>query len=432
MKKLVIALLNWESRLILKKYKPFIVAVTGSVGKTSTKDAIYDALKNLPDVGIVRKSDKSFNSEIGVPLTIIGVPNAWRSLSGWYRNLSAGLDLILRRREYPGTLILEIGADHPGDIRRVTQWLHPDISVITRVSRTPVHVEFFKSPDEVFEEKAFLATAVKSDGSLVVFGDDERTLSMGDRVKDRGVSVVSYGLSDKVSVRAADAQIAYENNAAVGMNFTASYQGTSKPITLRGVIDNGAVYSAIAAVAVSVVKTGKLPHDQITFDMPKGRMNVIPGMTGSTLIDDTYNSSPDAVISAFDVMKTIQCSGIKIAALGDMLELGKFAAQEHRHIGAEAKAALGPSGILVTVGQRSRATAEEAVKIGMPAEQVKAFDSSREAASFLAGIVKTGDVVLVKGSQGIRMERVSEALLHEPSQAAKLLVRQEKEWLEKA
>jgi len=205
MKKIVIALLTWESRLILKKYKPFIVAVTGSVGKTSTKDAIYDALKNLPGAGLVRKSEKSMNSEIGLPLTVIGVPNAWHSIGGWFYNLGVGLDLILKRREYPDTLILEIGADHPGDIRRVTQWLHPDISVITRVSRTPVHVEFFSSPDEVFEEKAFLATAVKSGGSLVVFGDDERTLSVGDRVKDRGVSVVSYGLHDGVAVCAAGA-----------------------------------------------------------------------------------------------------------------------------------------------------------------------------------------------------------------------------------
>jgi UDP-N-acetylmuramoyl-tripeptide--D-alanyl-D-alanine ligase len=432
MKQIVITLLNWESRLILKKYKPFIVAVTGSVGKTSTKDAIYDALKDLPGAGHVRKSEKSFNSEIGTPLTVIGVPNAWHSMSGWFKNLATGLDLILRRREYPDTLILEIGADHPGDIRRVTQWLHPDISVITRISRTPVHVEFFNSPEEVFEEKAFLATAVKSGGVLVVYGDDDRTLSMGDRVKDRGVSVVSYGMSEQSAVRALDAQIAYVDGAPVGMKFVVSHHGRTVPVTLDGVLGAGAIYSALAAIAVATARGGALPQEQIRFDMPKGRMNVIPGKNGSTLIDDAYNSSPDAAISALAVLKDIQMQGRKIAALGDMLELGKFAAQEHRRIGVEAASALGQNGILVTVGQRSRLTAEEALKSGMPAESVRAFDSSREAAEFLAGIVAAGDVVLVKGSQGVRMERVSVALLRAPERAQELLVRQEKEWLEKA
>ena len=432
MKHIIVAILTLESRLILKKYKPFIVAVTGSVGKTSTKDAIYDALKDLQGAGHVRKSEKSLNSEIGLPLTIIGAPNAWHSVGAWLKNIGVGLDLILRRRAYPDTLILEIGADHPGDIRRVTQWLHPDISVITRVSRTPVHVEFFKSPEEVFEEKAFLATAVKTGGALVVYGDDDRTLSMGDRVKDRGVSVVSYGLSEQSAVRALDAQIAYENGAPVGMKLTVSHGGRTMPMTLGGVLGVGAVYSALAAAAVVVAKTGSLPQEPIGFDMPRGRMNVIPGKNSSTLIDDTYNSSPDAAIVALNVMKDLQTSGRKIVALGDMLELGKFAAQEHRRIGAEATNALGQNGILVTVGQRSRVTAEEAIKSGMPAESVKPFDSSREAAEFLAATVGAGDVVLVKGSQGVRMERVSKALLREPERAGELLVRQEKEWLEKA
>src|SRR5690349_8876620 len=146
-KYIVVALLTLESRLILAKYKPFIIAVTGSVGKTSTKDAIFSVLKGQSRH--VRKSDKSMNSETGLPLTVIGVPNAWRSLSGWIGNLLAGARLIFQKSDYPDCLILEVGADRPNDIKKMTKWLHPNISVITQISELPAHVEFFESAEEV-------------------------------------------------------------------------------------------------------------------------------------------------------------------------------------------------------------------------------------------------------------------------------------------
>ena len=427
MKKIVISILILESRLILRKYKPFVVAVTGSVGKTSTKDAIYDVLKE--HAGFVRKSEKSFNSEIGLPLTVLGVPNGWHDMAVWIKNIWIGLLLILVRRPYPECLILEIGADHPGDIRRVTKWLRPDISVITRISKTPVHVEFFKSPEQVFEEKAFLATGVKNGGTLVVFGDDERTLSLGDRVKDRNVSVVSYGVHEGNSVRATDVRVEYENGAPVGMTMNISAQGKTGPISVRGVLGDGIVYSILAAYAVASARGCAIYGTSPAFDVPRGRMILIPGMNGSTLIDDSYNSSPDAASAALSILGRLETSGAKIAVLGDMMELGKFAADEHRKIGAEAARTVN---MLVTVGQRSRFTAEEALKSGMTAEQVKTFDTSREAAAYLATVVKTGDAVLIKGSQSVRMERVSRALLRDAESAPKVLVRQEKEWLQKA
>src|SRR5664279_1555372 len=138
-KRIIVFILTWESRLIIKKYRTFIVAVTGSVGKTSAKDAIYRIFES--NGGYVRKSEKSLNSEIGLPLTIIGAPNAWRDPAGWLRNMSRGLSLILKKEEYPNTLVLELGADHPGDIKNAASWLKPNIAVITKVSVLPVHVE---------------------------------------------------------------------------------------------------------------------------------------------------------------------------------------------------------------------------------------------------------------------------------------------------
>ena len=132
LKKIIVSILESEARLILKKYNPFIIAITGSVGKTSAKDAIYTVLAG--SVSRVRKSEKSFNSEIGVPLTILGCDNAWSNPFLWLKNILNGLELILLRSNYPNCLVLEVGADHPGDIQKITKWLKPDVAVITQRS----------------------------------------------------------------------------------------------------------------------------------------------------------------------------------------------------------------------------------------------------------------------------------------------------------
>src|SRR3989344_2082713 len=162
-KQLVVTLLRLEARAVLKKYKPKIVAVTGSVGKTSAKDAIYSV---LAEGSHVRKSEKSFNSEIGLPLTILGAPNAWSNPLKWIENLFDGLFLIIFPAKYPEWLVLEVGADRPGDIKSLATWLPVDVAVITRLPEVPVHVEYFDSPEEVVEEKAALIHALKSGGTL--------------------------------------------------------------------------------------------------------------------------------------------------------------------------------------------------------------------------------------------------------------------------
>lgn len=447
MKKLLIFILTLESRLIICRYKPFIVAVTGSVGKTSTKDAIYCVLKDQS--AYVRKSEKSMNGEIGLPLTIIGVGNAWYSVSGWLKNIIAGLRLIIWRREYPDCLVLEIGADHPGDIQKVVKWLHPDIAVITKVSSTPVHVEFFKSPEQVFIEKASLAKGIKTGGTVILFADDEKVMSITELVKEKNAKIISYGTSEKAEVRGIDYHISYINTqhelngetgsetpdmgskVPTGFSFNLSMEGMSSLIAAEKVVGKVFMYPLLAAVAVGKAKN--LTLDAMSMPLseyvaPHGRMNIIEGINGSTVIDDTYNSSPDAVESALDTLNDIECTGLKIAILGDMMELGKYSAEEHRKIGRQvAKVA----NILITAGQRSRTTAEEAVLSGLPITSIFSFDTSTEAGDFAKSIVKSGDVILVKGSQSARMERVTKALLRHPEKSSELLVRQDREWLEK-
>ncbi|MES2314430.1 MAG: UDP-N-acetylmuramoyl-tripeptide--D-alanyl-D-alanine ligase [Patescibacteria group bacterium] len=432
LKQTIIWILTIESRLILKKYKPFIIAVTGSVGKTATKDAIFCALKSS---GHVRKSDKSFNSEFGLPLTIIGVPTAWRSMSGWISNIQAGASLIFKKSEYPSTLILEIGADHPNDIKKVVKWLRPDITVITKVGDKPVHVEFFDSPAQVFEEKSSLVRAVKPGGSVVLFADEPKIVALGEELKTKGVFVDTFGFAENSTVKGSEYAPLYEMvngvRVPVGFTFALTVGSEKRLITVKKVIGQTFMYPLLAAVAVAQVRKIDLNvaiENIHTYEAPKGRMNIIAGKNGATLIDDTYNSSPDAVFAALDTLSGLQCSGKKIAVLGDMMELGQYSAEEHRAVG---KKVVGIADMLVAVGPRAKTLMEEALASGMKSNAVIWYPSSTDAGESLAGSLGAGDIVLIKGSQSPRLERVTKALMADPTQAEALLVRQEKEWLEK-
>jgi UDP-N-acetylmuramoyl-tripeptide--D-alanyl-D-alanine ligase len=409
LKKIIIKVLILESKLILKKYKPSIIAVTGSVGKTSTKDAIYTVLKGT---SYVRKSEKSFNTEFGVPLTILGCQNGWNDPFAWMKNIFEGLELILFRTEYPKCLILEVGADHPGDIAMIAKWIKPDISVLTRVSDIPVHVEFFPSPEAVLKEKLNLAKYLKPEGTLIVSADDPKLMEASKNFKQK---VVTFGITNQATVAASNIEMSVTN----GIAFKLNYEGNSIPVNIQGALGIQQIYPALVAAAVGIVKN--VPILTIvealkTHRPSRGRMNILSGINGSYIIDDTYNSSPDAVAEALSVLAGLQTTGKKYAVLGDMMELGKFSSDEHKKAGELASKAVN---VLVTVGPRAKLMSENA----------QHFDSSVQAAEYMAGIVGAGDIVLVKGSQSIRMERISKALLAEPEKAGDLLVRQEEEWL---
>lgn len=426
----------------MAKYKPYIIAVTGSVGKTSTKDAVFSIVRHASSH--VRKSEKSMNSEIGLPLTIIGAPNAWKDISGWIKNITDGLELIFWKSEYPDTLVLEIGADHPGDIRKVAKWLRPDIAIITKISDTPVHVEFFESPTEVFKEKSYLAHAVKDGGTLILFGDDKKVSNLGDEVIEKRKSskkninveslpkIIKYGIISKADIQASNVQIDYIGGSSepIGMKFDLYFDGKTLPVKIGNVLGNSYIYALLAAAACG--KTRGMLSELILqgineFRSPNGRMNIIKGVNGSIIIDDTYNSSPDAVESALSVLASIQCAGRKIVAFGDMMELGRFTSEEHRKAGL---IITNVASKLVTVGPRSNLSVVEGAAFGgMNKSEINCFDSSVDAGKYLASIIQKGDIVLVKGSQSNRMERVVKEIMLEPNRSGELLVRQEKEWL---
>lgn len=415
-KKIISKILIFESKLILKKYNPKVVAVTGTVGKTSTKDAIYTVLSSSE---FVRKSQKSFNSEIGVPLTILGCQNGWRDPLIWIKNVLTGIDLLVFKTNYPKCLVLEVGADHPGDIESISKWLKTDVSVITKISDIPVHVEFFSSPEDVVREKSFLINALRENGTLVLFADDKKVRGLANDVKQR---VLTFGVEEISTVRASDIAVVYDDEKRPkGMFFKLNYKEESIPVRIDGILGGQQVYPLIAAATVGIafgLPLNKIVNSFDKHETPMGRMNILKGINNSTIIDDTYNSSPDALKEGLNTLAGLQVAGKRIAVLGDMMELGQHSVEEHRKAGVLAKQS---SDVLITVGNRSRVMNEGGMN----------FDNSKQAAEYVKGIVGDGDVVFVKGSQSTRMERVSKALLDPSLKPEEVLVRQEEEWLAK-
>ena len=443
LKKIVVFIITWEARAILARYQPKIIAVTGSVGKTSAKDAIFAALSEWE---YVRKSEKSFNSEIGVPLTILGSENAWTNPIKWASNIIKALFLIIFGGKYPHWLILEVGADRPGDIKKIASWLRPDIVVLTGVPEMPAHIEYFGSHEKVLEEKRALAYALKRGGTLILNGDDIYLKNF--RMEYEGDSF-AYGMESHNNFAATHVGIIYErlpaNGSAkgkvaqdsktsfampLGMSFRMVHKGSSLPVSIYKSLGAPRIYAALASFAVGNV----LGLDYVTiadalskWDPQPGRMRILHGINGSVIIDDTYNSSPVAALSALDTIGTIKNVGRRIGVLGDMLELGKVSREAHRRVGERAAEICA---LLLTVGIRARDIGEAALDSGLSENNIREYESkeSARAGEELKKELREGDVVLVKGSQSVRMERAVFQIMSEPQNARELLVRQESEW----
>ena len=424
-KKIIATILQFEARRILKKYHPKIIAVTGSVGKTSTKDAIFSVLSTSRHI---RKSEKSFNSEIGVPLTIIGCENGWNNPFIWLSNIIHGFSLIVSKHEYPDWLVLEVGADRPGDIKSLAKLLNPNIAVVTRFGKTPVHVEYFKNREDLIQEKAYLVRALTREGIAVLNYDDEDVRNFGEYTES---TKIFYGFDGGI-IKASHYRVLTEGtgkgNLPTGIGFNVDYGGTPLSIELFGSLGKHHVYPALAAIAVAYAQ-GLAPEAvQESFKNympPLARMHLVDGIKGSLIIDDTYNASPVATVEALNTLGTLEKAKRKVAILADMMELGAHSFEAHREVGVIAAKSCD---ILVAVGVRSRRIAEAAMDAGMSEKKVYQFDTAEEAGSFIQNSIEEGDIVLVKGSQSMRMEKAVKEIMAEPDKAGELLVRQEEEW----
>lgn len=438
LKKTLVYILKIESQLVLYKYKPRIIAVTGSVGKTSTKDAIYAVLSKI---AYVRKSEKSFNSEIGLPLTILGCPNGWNNPLTWILNVLRGFWLIVWPHKYPKWLVLEVGIGKQGDMKNTALWLKTDAVIMTTIGDTPPHIEFFDSHKHLVEEKSQLIKTLKKDGLLVLNMDDKAVLEMKEKSKHH---IVTYGFTEGADVLASGDSIFYneDSGAPEGIIFRVDAEGNSLPVVIEGVFGRNHIYASLSALALSYgLKFNMLNaiNSLKNYDVAPGRMRLLKGINDCLIIDDTYNSSPFACESALKTLNEIKSKNRKIAILGDMLELGKHTLEAHKNIGKIAMENLTrKTDVLIVVGPRAKAIKEGALEVysatggaGMDINNIFEFSDSSEVGNFIKTFVQKNDVVLVKGSQGMRMEHVVENILLDQKNKKYLLVRQDEEWKNK-
>lgn len=411
------------ARLVLARHSAQVVAVTGSYGKTTAKEAIAHVLGLAPVQ--VRTSPKSYNNEIGLPLGILGVNAPGRSLAAASMIIIRGLAQLRRRAPFPDALILEMGADHPGDLKKLTAIAPPRVSVVTAVG--PVHTEFYHDGIEgVAREKQTIIEILPENGLAVLNADDVRVRRMASVSK---APVRTYGRSSDADVRATDVSVRWSRSIPY-LSCTVRLGDQFGTLNAYATLSDAVLISSLASVAVGHYFNLSLPAmlaQLETFKPPPGRMNPIPGIKQSLLIDDSYNASPDTMRSAIRVLASVFGERRRWAVLGDMGELGKYSQEGHAQVGRE----VAERGIeyLVTVGERSRDAARAALLAGMSDDCVFTFGNTHEAGMFIQNRLRAHDVVMIKGSQNAsRMERIVKELMAEPARAKDLLVRQGDEW----
>src|SRR3989344_2242713 len=251
-KKIIVWKLDIIAKMYLRRYKPQIIAITGNVGKTSTKEAISAELARSKRV---RSGKGNLNNEFGVPLTIVGnwadeYYEAENTLFFWIRVLAVSFCGLFFQRNYPEILVLEYGADKPGDIKRLATKFKPHIGVVTAVGEVPVHVEYFSGPEGVAKEKGRLVEALSALDFAVLNFDDLAVLEMKEKTKAK---VLTYGFGEGAMVRVSNLEPRIENGAPEGVNFKMNYSDSFVPFKLSGSLGKSQGYAAAAAAAVGVV-----------------------------------------------------------------------------------------------------------------------------------------------------------------------------------
>ena len=415
------------ARLTIWRFKPRIIGITGSVGKTSAREAVFAVLKS--SYGI-RQPEKNYNNEIGLPLTILGLPHRGNNFLAWgWGFIKSILRLFKFKNSYPEILVLEYGVDRPGDMDYLLGIARPNIAVVTAIGETPMHIENFKEPEEIIFEKAKLVRSLPPDGCAILNHDDYAVYDLKDKT---AAKTITYGFEEKAEVRAINYELKTVWDEKLGevpggISFKIDHKKRVVPFKIYNAFGKPSVLAALAATAVGLcldLNLIKIAEALIDWTPPAGRLRLLNGIKNSFVLDDTYNAGPESTRLALDTLQNLPGKR-KIAVLGDMLELGKYTEAAHRSIGDQAAKFLD---MLITVGARAKFVAEEANLRGLDSSKIFRFDDADSIGDFLDHAIQEGDLILVKGSQGMRMEKIVEEIMNEPERAPELLVRQEKYW----
>jgi UDP-N-acetylmuramoyl-tripeptide--D-alanyl-D-alanine ligase len=355
----------WRRKLDLD-----VVGITGSVGKSTTKEVVFEVLSQRYRT---LKSPGNMNNEIGLPLTIL--------------RLSAGYERA----------VLEMGFYVPGEIALLCEIAQPRIGVVTNIGT--VHAERAGSQEAIFRGKSELVQALPGDGVAILNLDDPWVSKMAELTKAR---TFFYGLDPEADLWADNV----EGLGLEGISFRLHYKHETLHVHIP-MIGQHSVHTALRAAAVGLADN--LTWQEIIDGLRQGhsqlRLTAVRSENGALMLDDTYNASPESMLAALNLLAELD--GHKVAVLGDMLELGQYEKQGHEIVGVRAAEVADQ---LVTIGTLGHLIAQSARWAGMQSGKIIEFENTDEAISHLQKSLTDKDVVLVKGSHGIRMDRIVAAL----------------------
>ncbi|MDD5465895.1 MAG: UDP-N-acetylmuramoyl-tripeptide--D-alanyl-D-alanine ligase [Candidatus Omnitrophica bacterium] len=356
------------ARFQRQKFKLPVIAVTGSNGKTTTKEMIAWILSGNARV---LKNEGTKNNQIGLPQTLI------------------------RLSEKDDFAAVEIGTNHFGEVDYLARIACPNIGVITNIGLS--HLEFLRNLNGVLKEKSTLLDNLAKPGIAVVCADDKLLKRIITR-KDKGAHVFTYGINEKSDFCA---------SAIKFRNAKLEFEVNSKFVFALSTLGYYNIYNALAAISVSRILGLSYPEIAArlaAFKFPKGRLNLIE-FKGLTFIDDTYNSNPLSLEAALTALTAAKCKGKKILIMGDMLELGRQKELLHRQI---ARSITNTCDVLVAVGSLARITAQAAAEGGFKRKDIFCCASAPQARDLLFDKISPGvsDIILVKGSRSMKMEEV--------------------------
>lgn len=348
-----------------------VIGVTGSVGKTTTKEIIASALSYSKKV---LKTKANLNSQIGLPLTIFGIDNSH--------------DLA----------VIEMGMSFPGEMKRLAEIAKPTHAVITNIGIS--HIENLGTQENILTEKLHISDYIGDDGILYLNGDDNILWGVKEKLDVNSINTKTFGLSAKN-----DFHILRSHLENMKTGFSININGQIEDFIINTIGEHN-ISNALAAIELAIdlgLDVNDIKKGINSFKPLKMRQLIEQLNNGVTIIDDSYNASPDSITSGLSVLSIMETKGKKIAVLADMLELGDYSDKAHFNLGKTA-IKFGINNI-ITVGKQAKQIAHGA-KEANPQCSTKSFSNNQEALDHLAHILKPEDVVLIKGSRGMKTDEI--------------------------
>lgn len=373
-------------------YQPHIIAIAGSSGKTTTKQAIT---KVLQEKYSLRGDIQPDNTPVGVALGILGLKAPPQGLN-WYKLLTGSLIQELAEEE-PDTVICEVGADKPGHVDWVAEHLRPDTTIITNVHSANLHL--FGNTQNIAHEIKSIVTTTNPTGTLILNNDDEATRALS---PERPSRVVTFGQRPGSTVHLSRVTRLSPHGFAIEVII----DHVPLELHLKHIITRDQISSILAALAVAYVRQIDLHQAAVAlyeFRPAPGRASLIAGINHSQLIDDSYNATPETMRASLNALRVIPAQR-KIAVLGDIVNLASFSQSAHADIG---RMACDATDILILVGSEMRSAGNVALEQSI---DVHHFDTSAEASNWIHDIVQPQDLILVCGSRAMRMDQITSKL----------------------